>query len=81
MELVRGGELFDVIVSNKTGGGQGGRGGPMQGPWVLANCMDPMDGGELIRIWNNSLKMFEVYIYIHNMYVYTCCFTCFTILV
>ena len=33
MELVRGGELFDVIVSNKTGGGRGGRGGP-RGPWV-----------------------------------------------
>lgn len=49
MELVRGGELFDVIVSNKTGGGRGGRGGP-RGPWVLANSMDSMDGGELIRI-------------------------------
>jgi len=52
MELVRGGELFDVIVSNKTGGGRGGRGGRggPRGLWVLANSMDSMDGGELIRI-------------------------------
>ena len=70
MELVRGGELFDVIVSNKTGGGRGGRGGRggPRGPWVLANSMDSMDGGELIRIWNNSLK----YIYLYKICMYIC---------
>ena len=78
MELVRGGELFDVIVSNKTGGGRGGRGGP-RGPWVPGSWQILWIQWMVENWFVSETIVWSIYIY--NMYVYMCCFTCFTILV